>query len=59
LRQLAWFSQGFYSVEEADDGSLIIRDLRFTERPAQSEQVRSFFNWRVTTDGGEPVLAPR
>ena len=58
VRQLVWFSQGFYALEQVDPGTVAFRDLRFNERRDRTGQVRAVFVWRIQTSGEEPQLAP-
>jgi inner membrane protein len=51
VKQLLWFSNGWYTIRESGDGSLIFSDLRFGEIYTDSDRQGQFvFNWRLTTD---------
>jgi inner membrane protein len=51
VKQLLWFSNGWYTVRESGNGSLIFSDLRFGEIYTESDRQGQFvFNWRLTTD---------
>jgi inner membrane protein len=51
VKQLLWFSDGWFAVRELSDGSLVFSDLRFGEIYTDSErQGRFVFNWVLTTD---------
>ncbi len=51
VKQLLWFSNGWYTVKKTSDSSLIFSDLRFGEIHTDSERRGQFvFNWQVTTD---------
>jgi len=51
VKQLLWFSDGWYTVKESSDSSLIFSDLRFGEIHTDSErQGQSVFNWRLETN---------
>lgn len=58
FRQLIWFSQGFYALEQVDPDTVTFRDLRFNERRDRTGQVRAVFVWRILTSGEDPQLAP-
>ena len=51
VKQLLWFSDGWFTVRESSDGSLVFSDLRFGEIYTDSERQGQFvFNWVLTTD---------
>ncbi|MDX9857294.1 MAG: metal-dependent hydrolase [candidate division Zixibacteria bacterium] len=51
VRQLLWFSDGWYAVEQGSDSSIVFSDLRFGEIHTRSESRGQYmFNWKVTTD---------
>jgi inner membrane protein len=51
VKQLLWFSDGWFTVRESADGSLVFSDLRFGEIHSDSERSGQFvFNWRLTTN---------
>ncbi len=57
VQRLLWFSNGWYTVRQAADGSLLFSDLRFGEIHTNSEKQGQYvFTWRLTTDGSETQL---
>lgn len=51
VSQLLWFSNGWYTVRESDDGSLMFSDLRFGEIHTDSERQGQYvFNWKLVTN---------
>lgn len=49
VKQLLWFSDGWYTVRETADSSLVFSDLRFGEIHTDSERQGQYvFNWRLT-----------
>ncbi|MCB2230317.1 metal-dependent hydrolase [bacterium] len=57
VSQLLWFSNGWYTVGEAGDGSLVFSDLRFGEIHTDSERQGQYvFNWRLVTDQSRTLM---
>lgn len=51
VKQLLWFSDGWFTVRRTNGGSLMFSDLRFGEIHTDSERQGQFvFSWRLTTD---------
>lgn len=51
VRQLLWFSDGWYTVREASDGFPVFSDLRFGAIHTNSESEGQYiFNWKLVTD---------
>jgi inner membrane protein len=57
VRQLLWFSNGWFTVRGSGDGALIFSDLRFGEIHTDSEREGQYvFNWRLTTGPGGTTM---
>jgi inner membrane protein len=57
VKQLLWFSNGWYTVRKSSGGSLVFSDLRFGEIYTESDRQGQFvFNWRLTTDESDTSM---
>lgn len=55
FERLAWFSDGWFSVE-AVDGGWIVRDWRFAEFERSDGSVGSLFAWKISPDGRDATM---